>query len=346
MWAGAGAGLRPARGEPYGAHAREGVLIELATVFWVALAFGLSVCWAATVLVNKRVLDRVTPLGVNFFVRIVAMVAEVVVIAGLTVVHLWPYGFGLNWAAAGWIALNGLVAWGIAFNAYYYALRGGRVGVVAPIIGTDPLWTALFATLLIGSTLGPATITGLAVAMAGVALLSRWSGPVPEGSPDVPAAAPAAGASRAALMVIVLAVVTAAGWGLNPVLIELGENAYGGPSAAMVVESQALGIVLLGAIIWARRSPLVSRRLTPAERRAVVWLIVAAGVLEAIFAVGFYLVIAGIGSVLTTLIIASSPVFSIAGGLLFFKERLGWKLGLAAGVTLAGVLVATAARLV
>ena len=75
------------------------------------------------------------------------------------------------------------------------------------------------------------------------------------------------------------------------------------------------------------------------------WLLIAAGVLEALFAVGFYLVIDGIGSVLTTLIVASSPVFSIAGGVLFFRERLGWRLALGAGVTLAGVLLATAARL-
>jgi drug/metabolite transporter (DMT)-like permease len=98
-------------------------------------------------------------------------------------------------------------------------------------------------------------------------------------------------------------------------------------------------------ILLVGRSPIMSRRLAPGERRPVVLLLVAAGVLEAIFAVGFYLVIDGIGAVLTTLIVASSPVFSLAGGALFLRERIGWKLGLSAAVTIAGVLLATLARL-
>lgn len=310
------------------------------------MAFGLAACWGATVLVNKLVLDRVTPLGVNFVVRIVALVAELALTVPLTLTHAWPYAFGLDWAAAGWIALNALLTWVVAFNAYYYALRAGRVGVVAPIISTDPLWTAVFATLLLGSLLGPYTVAGLVVAMAGVVLISRWSGGAdPEVTAEVLAGTATAARPQAAVAVIALAVITAAGWGLNPVLIQLAEESYGGPSAGMMIESQALGMLFLGAILLARRSSIMSRRLMPGERRGVVLLLIAAGVLEAVFAVGFYLVIDGIGAVLTTLIVAASPVFSLAGGALFLRERIGWKLGLGAAVTIAGVLLATAARL-
>ncbi len=309
------------------------------------MGFGIAVCWGATVLVNKRVLDRVTPLGVNFVVRIIALVALLALTLPLTLTHAWPYGFGLTWAAAGWIALNALVAWVVAFNTYYYALRAGRVGVVAPIISTDPLWTAVFAALLLGGALGTATIAGLVVAMAGVALISRWSGDGGEVNPEVLAGTAAPARPRIAAVVVVLAVVTAAGWGLNPVLIELAERAYGAPSTAMMLESQALGAVFLGVILLVRRSPIASRRLAPHERRVVGWLLVAAGGLEARFSVGVYLVIGGIGAVLTTLIVASSPVFSLIGGALFLRERVGLKLAVGAAVTLAGVLIATAARL-
>lgn len=41
--------------------------------------------------------------------------------------------------------LSALATWLVAVDAYYYALRGERVAVVAPICRTDPLWTALFA---------------------------------------------------------------------------------------------------------------------------------------------------------------------------------------------------------
>lgn len=301
-------------------------------------------------LVNKRVLDAVTPLGVNFSVRVVALLGELVLILALAAAGAWPYGFGLDLESAAWIALNAVVAWLIAFNTYYYALRGGRVSVVAPIISTDPLWTAVFAALLLGGSLDRSTVAGLLVAMAGVVLISYWSGGrAAEGSPQVlPPGAEAAALSphrRAAALVVLLALVTAAGWGLNPVLIELAENAYGGATAGMILESQMLGAVLLGVVILVRRSPLTSHRLVSGERRRAAGLLAAAGVLEALFAVGFYLVIDEIGSVLTTLIVASAPVFSIAGGVLLLRERLGWRLALGAAVTLAGVLLATAARL-
>ena len=51
----------------------------------------------------------------------------------LTVFDLWSNGFGINAEAAGWIALAAVATWLVAFNAYYYALRGERVAVVAPI---------------------------------------------------------------------------------------------------------------------------------------------------------------------------------------------------------------------
>jgi len=331
---------------------RRGGVAPLPTVVWITVAFGLAVCWAATILVNKQVLHMVTPLGVNFTVRLFSLAALAVLLAALSVAGLWPYGFGVDWPAAGWIALNAVVAWLIAFNTYYYALRGGRVGVVAPIIGTDPLWTALFAALLLGSALAPATLAGLVVAMIGVGVISRATGgDAPEGDPEVLRGAASPGAERraadrrAAALVILLAVITAVGWGLNPVLIELGEDAHGGPSGGLIIESQLLGAIFLGVLVLVRRSPIASRRLEPGELRRVVWLLAAAGVLEALFSVGFYLCIDAIGSVLTTLIIASSPVFSMIGGVLFLRERVGRTLAIGAAVTLAGVLLATAARL-
>ena len=66
----------------------------------------------------------------------------------LTVFGLWSNGFGINAEAAGWIALSAVATWLVAFNAYYFALRGERVAVIAPICSTDPIWTAFFAWLL------------------------------------------------------------------------------------------------------------------------------------------------------------------------------------------------------
>jgi drug/metabolite transporter (DMT)-like permease len=64
-------------------------------------------------------------------------------------------------------------------------------------------------------------------------------------------------------------------------------------------------------------------------------------VLEAFFAVAYYLLIDEIGSVLTVLIMASSPVFAILGGMRFLGERYNARLAVGAAVTLVGVAIAT-----
>ncbi len=205
----------------------------------------------------------------------------------------------------------------------------------------------------------------MAVAMTGVALISRWMG---EGGaadgelagagalaaaahgdvlPDGPGAAtpaPAAGtepppATKARL--IGLAVLTAAGWGLGPVFIDQAATAYGRATASMMLLSQVLGALMLGGVLLLRRAPLACRPLTPATRRRVFWLIVLAGLLEASVSVLFYLSIVALGPVLAMLIMATTPVFSIVFGVVLLRERPGLRLTLAAVVTVAGVLIAT-----
>ena len=330
---------------------------------WIAAAFGMTALWALVVVVNKKILESVTPVAVNFFVRLAAIAGLLLITVPLTVLGLWSNGFGINAEAAGWIALSAVATWLVAFNAYYYALRGERVAVVAPICSTDPLWTALFSWLIVGAAFGGATLAGMAVAMAGVVLISRWMDGGGEAEATIagasalagagalaaaahgdvlPAVAPpeyAATATKARL--IGLALLTAAGWGLGPVLIDQAATSYGRATATMMLLSQALGALMLGGVLLLRRTPLTAHPLTPAQRRQAVWLIVLAGMLEASVSVLFYLSIVAIGPLLTMLIMATTPVFSIVLGVVFLRERPGLRLTLAAAITVAGVLIAT-----
>ncbi len=79
----------------------------------------------------------------------------------------------------------------------------------------------------------------------------------------------------------------------------------------------------------------------PASVAPPISLIVVAGLLEASVTVLFYLCIVAIGPVLTMLIMATTPVFSIVLGVVFLRERPGLRLTIAAAVTVAGVLIAT-----
>lgn len=335
----------------------------------------MTALWALVVVVNKRILESVTPVAVNFFVRLVTIPGILAITVPLTAFGLWGNGFGINAEAAAWIAVAAVSTWLVAFNAYYFALRGERVAVVAPITSTDPVWTALFAWLITGAALGVPTLAGMVVTVTGVALIARWMDAGPSGGGDLAGAgalaaaahgdvlpdggecgaagaaglpgpeglacpAPAAHTPAAKARLIGLAVLTAAGWGLGPVLIEQAADAYGRATATMMLLSQGLGALMLGGVLLLRRTPLAARPLTPAARHAACRLIVVAGLLEAVVSVLFYLTIVALGPVLAMLIMATTPVFSIIFGVVLLRERPGLRLTLAAVVTVCGVLVA------
>lgn len=214
----------------------------------------MAASWGLVSVVNKRLLEDVHLVPLNFLVRIVAIDAPLAMTVPLTVFRVWPYGFGINAPAFWCIVAAACVTWLVAFTAYYYALRAGRVNAVAPVSSTDPLWTAVFALLLMGAALRASTLLGMAVAICGVVLISRWMDdgaattagpadgavvpPLPEAKAAAPtgdAAAQAGAASGRSLtfQVVALSLLAAAGWGLGRVLVEMAENAYGAPRAAV-----------------------------------------------------------------------------------------------------------------
>jgi drug/metabolite transporter (DMT)-like permease len=359
---------------------------------WVLLAFGAAAAWGLTVVINKRTLQFVDPFALNLIMRVPTIALIAVAATLLTVTGAWDLGFGVTWASFAWITASAVVTWLIAFNAYYLVLRLGALGVVTPIMATDPLFTAVFAVILLNAAPGPLVIGGLVVSTVGVVLISRWmepradasstavalepladvgqAGPPPvaplraepaplftDPAPPLAAdtappfadpappqsagpAAPEKSAARLRFDVIALALLAAAGWGLGPVFIELATESLGAASATMMLQSQTMGLLMLLPIVWRRRRVTV-RRLTRPEWRLVVRFVLIASVLEAYFAVAYYLLIDEIGSVLTVLIIASSPVFAILGGMRFLGERYSSKLAIGAAVTLVGVAIAT-----
>ena len=321
------------RGAPISAH----------YAVWVPVAFFVAVCWGLTVVVNKRTLALVDPIALNLFVRLPSILFMALAVGVLTGFRLWSLGFSMTWTAAGYMTISSVVTWLIAFNTYFLALRLGSVGVVAPIISTDPIFTAVFSVAFLGSALNGRIVGGLLVATSGVMLISRWMEVSSDPHGEV-LTAPAGHHARQGpqLEVVLLSLATAAGWGLAPVVIQLAERSVGGPSATMMLQSQVLGLLLVAPLAWRRRHALFPRRLTRDERRSVAWLVVASGALEATFSVFYYLLIDHLGAVLTTILIASSPIFSIVGGMVLLRERVGFKLVLGAAVTLAGVFLALA----
>ncbi len=111
-----------------------------------------------------------------------------VLMGGLMIIVLWsPLGLWLawqevpRWGVAEWLVV---VASGVAHLVYFNALlagyRAADLTVVYPVArGTGPLLTAFAAVALLGETLGPAGMAGLAAVTLGVFMIaggpSLWS---------------------------------------------------------------------------------------------------------------------------------------------------------------------------
>jgi drug/metabolite transporter (DMT)-like permease len=374
-------------------------------LIWVCVAFAMTASAGAMVLVNKRLTRCLDPVATNMLVRGVAVITIAVVSAPPTLLHLWSLTYDMTWEATGYVALIAVVGWFVAQNAYYHALRSGKVSVVAPLTSTNLLFTALWATALVGAALGNLTVAGLLIAAAGIVFIARVQrrdtvaaeGPDPqqvvvELQPGAAGLEPAAAADlrqaaaagldppqlvletesggaagespveatavllaeeqpappsrweRSVPLVVLLALVSAAGWGLGPVLIQLAQQSVGGTTVSMILIAQGLGFLLLLGFVAARRAPLTARPLTALERRRMPRLVLFIGMFEGAYAIGYYLLVQNLGPVLAAMISATTPVWAIVWGGLLLRERIGLRLGVGIGVTLLGVFLATADR--
>ena len=121
--------------------------------------------------------------GASFlFTRIVAPVLGPVLtadlrmlVAGLALVAYFRLaGFDPDWRRWGRkYALVGLLNSGLPFLLYAYAALYLSAGLMAVLNATAPMWGALFTVLLLGERLTGRRAAGLALGVAGVAVLSR-----------------------------------------------------------------------------------------------------------------------------------------------------------------------------
>jgi transporter family protein len=337
-------------------------------VVWTLIGLLDAAIWSAVALISKSLLGFLNPLVLNLVTRLVTLLALGLVAVPLVAGGMLPLGFAITWRATAYILLTAFLGWFVGYTAYLYALRIGDVSVVAPLGATDPVYTGLFAFLLLGTPLSGATIAGLGCTTAGVVAVTYWmevrapsgaaiavelAGPadVLTAATDAPAATLssgnglATGAVRRAglrrqVQVAALATTAAASWGLATICIQEAIAAAGAASLTLVLVYEALGCVLLAPLAWRARGRTLCRPLRSGDRRRLAVLLLACGVLDACFTMLFYVVVEKIGAVLTNVAIATSPIFAIVGGLLLLHERLNTKLALAITVTLTGVLLA------
>jgi drug/metabolite transporter (DMT)-like permease len=255
---------------------------------------------------------------------VVALISQAV---GGTLLFVVIFAAGQAFPAAGfaWGMLAGACT-GTALVLFYRGLATGNMAVVAPISGCGVI-VPVVAAFVLGEPPGPQQTAGIALALAGIVLVSLPSGAAPAPAHEAPATPHRA--------VITMALGAAVGFGLFYLFVDRGTSAGG--SALWVsggVRAGSLPAILL--ITLASRTPV-------AVSRAALPLLALTGILDtsanALFAFATTHGNIGVVSVFASLY----PVVTVLFAWLVTNERRTRRRVLGAALALAGVVTLSAA---
>jgi len=133
----------------------------------LALAFGASLCWAASTIIVKEALERVPPFTANGLRLPVAMVV-LLVMARILGGAASPFGLGRR---SGWIlALAGLMS-GVSGALWLVGVHEAGAAKAAVLSSTAPVFAAPMAALLLREQLTRSIVAGTMLTVVGIWLV-------------------------------------------------------------------------------------------------------------------------------------------------------------------------------
>lgn len=237
-----------------------------------------------------------------------------------------PWPVWATGAQVGWLAASGLVGFVFGDTWYFRSLVILGPGRAALLASSGPIFTMIFAALLLHEHPGPLALLGVALTLAGIAwvLRERERGHVPhvEGS-----------AAMGVIAGLLAALGQAGGYVLSKTALKTGIDPL---SATLIrVSAAALAIWLLATV--ERAVPTTLRALR--DRRGAGFMFGGAvfgpflGVTLSLTAIRY--IDTGVAASIT----AIYPIFTMLIAARFHGERLTWKVLLGALVAVAGVVV-------
>lgn len=136
-------------------------------LFFALLAM---LCWGIGPIFSKLGLTKIEPFTA-LTIRMVA-VAGIMILAGL-ITGKFSAVAQVNWKAASFIIGEGILAALLGQLAYYYAIKGGEVSLVSPLVAAFPLVTVMLAILFLGENPSVHKIVGAMLITAGVVIIQR-----------------------------------------------------------------------------------------------------------------------------------------------------------------------------
>jgi drug/metabolite transporter (DMT)-like permease len=275
--------------------------------FGVPLGLGSGLCWGTADFFGGVQARRLPALSVALWSQVAGALA---LGAALAIQGAPPTPVGFAWGLAAGAGS------GLALLLFYRGLAEGAMSVVAPVAACGAVVPVLAAPLR-GETPGALAGLGIAVAVAGVVLVSRSPGPRRHPGPE----------GRGPARVLAMALGAALGFGLFYVFVDAGTATPGAAPLWVIAGARTSSLaVLTGIAVTGRRS----RAAWPGRRIVPVALVgiadTSANLLFALAATGGNLAVVGVlGSLY--------PVATVLLARWLLRERLS--VGQNAGVVLA-----------
>lgn len=136
-------------------------------------ALGAAISWAVAPIMYKKALAGVSPFSANIMrcATNAAVLVIVLVASGLTSVLAQ-----LPLPTLAVVIVSGIVGLGLGDTVYMFALKSVGVARAVPLASTYPLFSLLWATMLLGQAVTATAILGMILILSGIWLLSRERG--------------------------------------------------------------------------------------------------------------------------------------------------------------------------
>lgn len=287
-------------------------------------ALGAAISWAIAPLFYRNALADTNPVSAN----IVRCVTNGLV---LTVLLFASGAVGVLASLPTWVIfvaiMSGAIGLGVGDTLYMLGLKTISVSRAVPLASTYPLFSLLWAVLFLNQPLSFMTLTGAAIILVGIWLLSRKS-------------AQSTGAKGKRLLTGVFAsLATAVAWSASLTLMDAvfasGISGLDANYAVVTVRIASLAVMLTAF------SPLIDRNrgFLKVTRKTLITLCVGGLVANGL---GWLLInysFLYIPETQAVPISSTSPLFAALAGFLFFKEKATWSSIVGAVAVVAGIFL-------
>jgi DME family drug/metabolite transporter len=290
-------------------------------------ALGAAISWAVAPILYRKALANASPVSANIVRCVTNAAVLVVILAGLGLTGTLT---SLPVQVVAVVVVSGIIGLGVGDTLYMVGLKSVGVARAVPLAATYPLFSLLWATLLLGEPVTAAAVAGTVVILLGIWLLSRERG---DSTIHFRRSAVAWGVAASLLTAVV--------WSVSITLMDFAVTMPGVVSG-LGVNYAVVTVRIAGmALLMLALAPLLDRKhgFLKLSWRTVALLCVGGLVANGLGWLLMNYSFLNIAVSQAVPISSTTPLFSTLAGFLFFREKLTRDNTLGAVLVVAGVVL-------